>query len=317
MHKRAVRLNVGPALVDALISQKDEREPPRAGLSATWRPACLQGLGGVSAGLRTLTETGDVRTACTPSSPECLTRPERTWRTFCGVCSCEHPGGRLLTELTRAEGRGAEPAAPRPQTQAEARGRAGRGPHPVLDTHMEAGLHPRLSRMLPAGKDVPGPQEQPPFHKSGLPASRCWRGPQALLYMVASSDGHFRPREGSRLSPHRTPTLPQCPSPSGPGSALGTALGPPASKPGRWVLGLSAAWSQGRGRKQAAGCGQAGSRSPVKEDGHALHRHDHGLAVGGRGAGLGRSARTDFLLPWNRAVSCRWFVKLDGSGKGA
>lgn len=163
-------------------------------------------------------------TACTPSSPECLTRPEWTWRTFCGVCSRDHPGGRLLTKLTRAEGRRAEPASPRPQTQAEARGRAGRGAHPVLDTHqgtdMEAGLHPRLSRMLPAGKDVQGPQEQPP------PEPLLARPPGPSLH-GDSSDGHFRPRAGSRPSPHRPPTLPQCPSPPGPGSALRTALGPP------------------------------------------------------------------------------------------
>lgn len=41
--------------------------------------------------------------------------------------------------------------------------------------------------------------------------------------------------------------------------------------------------------------------SPVEEDRHALHGHDHGLAVGGGGAGGGRSARADFLLPWNEA----------------
>lgn len=240
-------------------------------------------------------------TACTPSSPECLTQPEWTWRTFCGVCSREHPGGRLLTKLTRAEGRRAEPASPRPQTQAEARGRAGRGAHRVLDTHqgthVEAGLHPRLSRMLPAGKDVRGPQEQPP------PEPLLARPPGPSPH-GDSPDGHFRPGAGSRPSPHRPPTLPQCPSPPGPGSALRTALGPPVSKPGHWVLGLHAAWSQGTGRKQATGCGQAGSRSPVEEDGHALHRHNHGLAVRGSGAGLRRSARTDFLLSWNSAVSC-------------
>ena len=93
---------------------------------------------------------------------------------------------------------------------------------------------------------------------------------------------------------------------------------PPEPKPGRWVPGRPAAQSLGPRREQAApSCGQAGLCSPVKEDRHPLHGHDHGLAVGGGSAGLGGSAWTDFLLSWNRAVLCRWFVKLDGSGKRA
>lgn len=239
-----------------------------------------------------------------------------------------HLDGRLLPELTRAEVRRAEPASPRPQTQPERPGaEPDEGPKPSWTPGHTRGGGPSSQALKGAAcwLTLSEGRESSLLFTSAA-SSRAASSTAPRPFSIQRQLGQPLPsRARSRTSLQRPPTPPHCPSPSGPGPALGTALGPPESKPGRWVPGRpAAAWSPGRrgargpGREQATpGCGQAGSRSPVKEDGHAFHGHDHGLAVRGSRAGLRRSAWTDFLLSWNRAVSCRWFVKLDGSVKGA
>lgn len=166
-----------------------------------------------------------------------------------------HPDGRLLPELTRAEVRRAEPASPRPQTQPERPGaEPDEGPKPSWTPgHTRGG----------------GPSSQ------ALKGAACWltlsEGRESSLLFTsaassrAASSAAPRPfsiqrqlgqplpsRAHSRTSLQRTPTPPHCPSPSGPGPALGTALGPPESKPGRWVPGRPAA-ARSPGPGQGAG----------------------------------------------------------------
>ena len=178
----------------------------------------------------------------------------------------------------------------------EARGRAGRGPPAVLDPRArmwrQAAITGSQGRCPPV-RLPEGPESS--LLLTGLLLLSCYSAAPRPVSTAGGSDGRSR-----ALKAPDAATLPLA---IRTWASTWAALGPPESKPGRWVPGRPAA--QSPGPRQGAGrpsCGQAGLHSPVKENRHPLHGHDHGLAVGDGRAGLGGSAWTDFLLSWNRAI---------------
>lgn len=180
-----------------------------------------------------------------------------------------HPDGRLLPELTRAEARRAEPASPRPQTRPEGPGaEPDEGPKPSWTPGHTRGGGPSSQALKDAAcwLTLSEGRESSLLFTSAA-SSRAASSAAPRPFSIQRQLGQPLPsRARSRTSLQRPPTPPHCPSPSGPGPALGTALGPPESKPGRWVPGRPAARSPGwRGAR--GGAEPRVARSPGPEQG--------------------------------------------------
>lgn len=244
------------------------------------------------------------------------------------MCATWAPGWPpAVPELTRAEVRRAEPASPRPQTQPESPGRAGRRAlgRPGHSGHTRGG----------------GPSSQ------ALKGAACWltlsEGRESSLLFTsaasrAASSTAPRPfsiqrQLGQPSGPEhaqdissKAPDTATLPSPSGPGQHLGQPLGPPESNLGAGCQDGSrrrgargGARSPGPGREQATpGCGAGWLALTCQRGRTRVPWPRSRTRCQGQQGWAQTPAWTDFLLSWNRAAfKCRWFVKLDGSVKGA